>query len=579
MRNPILKNFYAELTAQEEKVQQILQCDNLGWMLKAAISELDWYRYHYIHAKEISSDREEFQYVLQIGITRFVQIALKSRPSFDAPVVTFVRDEVSSKNIMTMLSVLGMIEHGRRMAQLISSGTGNIQQVNASEFLITLPDNIIDEAYYEKMAAAHYSRETGEFYEHLFKHLFTEEIKGEVGDALTDLVYPWREHFIGYGATPILDEYFFSIAYANLQMYDGFDSFNGTVMFGGIEYRNYLLALTFIVSIFSRHEKFAEALIRKNPEIKLENVLTITSDTPEFLDSLVDALNEFGMALTGFKKVNLEQAKIIFEVLSVSRKNLSLLDSPGCAMPSLIQSSDQGFIRCLSGAQVSPVKFLLDSLRHHFSRDYDRNQQSREKSMQIGVERVLNEAISNLIYRENVKIKIGTQLLTDVDKVVIEERSGIIFLCQLKYQELFGSDLHAKHERTNRLKEQIAHWFSAMKHWIESVDDAAIRATLRLPKTMKKIDLRLVVISKHYAYPLLDLPDTTDIAFTNWIQFCNTVALVKRDEAESSNLQHVFNKILEMVAPAGPQIFEQEPSRKWIVGDLQFTIRHQLSNA
>lgn len=573
--SPVLKNFFTALTAQETKIIEVFKHDKIGWLLKAAISEIDWYSYNFQREDEKSAQREEHSYILQVGITRFVQLALKMRPSFDCPVVTFLRHPSTSVPALQILGALGMIEHGRRVAQSVSAGLGEIDQVNISEFKITLPEKVFDYEHYEKVVAAHYRNESRRLFSEIFRRKIESKIQGEVEDALHELVYVWNEHFIGYGATPILDEYFFSSAYAELQVHDGFDTFNGAVRFGGIEYRTFIFALTFIVAIYTRHERFSEALIRKCPDIKLENLLTITSDTPLFLESLVEALNYFGSQVRDFKIVSREDAQKIFEVLSVSRENLALLDNPGCAVPFIVQSSEQGFIRCLSGAQVSPVKFLLDSLRHHYPSDYDRNQQTREKSMQFGLARELDNAIQNLIYRKNVNIKVADKLLTDIDSVVIEESSGTVFLCQLKHQELYGADLHAKRERTTRLKEQVASWTSALDLWLESVNEATIRATLRLPKSIQKFSIKRVIISRHYAFPLKDVRFKEDTTYANWAQFFNAVELTKRDATIKPTLQAVFDKIEEMINAAGPQEHEPEPSSKWTIDDLVFIIEQK----
>ncbi|NHZ91042.1 hypothetical protein F2P45_18765 [Massilia sp. CCM 8733] len=574
-RNPVLTKFFAALTSQEAKIAELFKHDNIGQLLKAAISEMDWYRYNFLRIDEMSREQEEHSYILQIGITRLVQLALKMRPSFDFPVITFVRHPSVSLPTLQILGALGMIEHGRRVAQSVLAGIGQIEQIGDNEFRIMLPEKVLDDEHYERAVVAHYSNQSRQFFSEIFKKKVAGKIQGEVEDALHELVYPWKEHFIGYGATPILDEYFFSVAYAELQVHDGFDSFNGEIEFGGIPYQTYLLALTFLVAIFIRHEQFAEALVRKNPTSKLENVLTITSDTPEFLQNLVEALNHFGQPIQGYKRVGLGDAQKIFAVLSVSRDNLALLENPGSAVPLLIQSSEQGFIRCLAGAQLSPVKFLLDSLRHRYPGDYDRNQQTREKSMQIGLARVLDGAIPNLICRENIKIKVDGKLLTDLDAVVIDGKAGIVFLCQLKYQELYGADLHAKRERTTRLKEQVVSWLGALDHWAKSVDDATMRATLGLPKSLGNFSILRVVISRHYAYPLKDVALGDGTTYANWAQFYNAVELAKKDAGDSASLGVVFDKIEEMIKPEQPHEHEVETRTRWTIDDLVFVTQQK----
>ena len=74
-------------------------------------------------------------------------------------------------------------------------------------------------------------------------------LETEVDDKLTELVYPFQTHYIGYEADPMLDEYFFSIAYSEVQLYDGYDTFHAT-RFGGIRYQHCILVLTYFISIY-----------------------------------------------------------------------------------------------------------------------------------------------------------------------------------------------------------------------------------------------------------------------------------------------------------------------------------------
>jgi len=571
----VIKNFFNALTDQEEKLKNVLKQDNTGWMLKGAISELDWYRYNFLRAEEMSAEREEYYYLMQIGATRFVNLALKARPSFDAPVIMFVRHPSTSIPVLQILHALGMIEHGRRIAQSIFGGLGKIEQHNDLTFRITLPDQIHDGEYFEKVMEDHFRNESRIHYEKLFESDVVRKIRVEVDDAISKLVYPFMENFIGYDASPILDEYFFSIAYAELQSKEGYDSFNGAAKFGGVEYRTYLIALNFIISILIRHEKFAEALVRKDGKVKLENILTVTSDTDGFIESMVDAVNHFGRHVQDFRDIGLLEARQVFEVLSIGRSNLDLLENPGASMPPLVQSSGQGFIRCLTGAGAEPLKFLLDSLRFHFPSDYDRNQQTREKSMQCGLVRILQGTVGSLVYRENIKLKLERRLLTDVDMIVIEECTGTVFLCQLKHQELYGLDLHAKRERTTRLKDQVAKWLVAIDEWLEVVDDATMRATLRLPSTMNTPNFKRVVISRHYAYPLRELQLNVDTAYANWLQFFNAAELLKTNEVGQPSLPLLFERIKESSAPTGPVEYEREPRGQWVIDNLKFTVEQE----
>ena len=183
-----------------------------------------------------------------------------------------------------------------------------------------------------------------------------------------------------------------------------------------------------------------------------------------------------------------------------------------------------------------PYAVSADSLRHHFPDDYVRHQQSREKSLQTAIRRILNEGFEGLSYLENIKVRRNGRVLTDIDLVVIEEDTGTVFLCQLKHQELYGSDIHAKQIRTKRLKDQVNSWIASLDEWVCAVGEAGVRASLQLPKNFPTLSIYRLVISKHYGYPLKDLALDSNTAYANWIQFFNSIELVKKENTNIGKL-------------------------------------------
>ncbi|MDW3293344.1 hypothetical protein NQ303_25965, partial [Escherichia coli] len=69
----------------------------------------------------------------------------------------------------------------------------------------------------------------------------------------------------------------------------------------------------------------------------------------------------------------------------------------------------------------------------------------------------------------------ASSMITGIDLVVVEKSTGIVFLCQLKHQELYGADLHAKHVRTTRLKKQASDWLTSMNNWLNSITEIELR--------------------------------------------------------------------------------------------------------
>jgi len=85
-----LKVFFKALNDEESKIIPVLEKDNIGWILRCAVNELDWY---YSNLNEPTEKEQEQLYIIQLGTARLIKLALESRGCFDAPVLTFRRQK------------------------------------------------------------------------------------------------------------------------------------------------------------------------------------------------------------------------------------------------------------------------------------------------------------------------------------------------------------------------------------------------------------------------------------------------------------------------------------------------------
>lgn len=565
----VLREFYDALTAQEERFIAHLAADNLGIILRSAIGELDWYCYNFSKTAEPTSDQEELFYLMQQGVTRLIALALEARASFDAPVVNFRRKKELTKFVTEIISAIGIIQHGRRVAQTVALGIGRIERLRDNEFKIILPDKLVDEGSLETAVSKHYQSESRRMFSKIKDSKHWKELDVKVNAKLHELVHPFATHYIGYGADPLLDDYFFGLAYHEIELQDGFDTFHYATIFGGVRFQHYVLGVAFLMSLQFKHERFAEALVKKDSTILLQDILTITSDTGGLVESIKEAINSFGEVFDDFEKVDLKMAQTIFEVLSCGRRNTAVLSAPGSPLPLIVQSSDDGVIRCLAGAYTEPMRMLLESLRHQFPKDYAKNQQSREGAMQKAIKRALNATFCHLEYRENIKIQSNAKTLTDLDLVVIEKNSGRIILCQLKHQELYGQNLHSKRIRAERLREEVAAWLNALDKWGTTATKHSVKELLGLPAAFPDPTIYRLIITKHYAHPIREICATDDTTFSTWIQFYNGIELLKQRDAPKT-LDELFRILREEQSPSRIQDHLPEPCTTWSINELKF---------
>lgn len=522
----IVRDFLARLDIEEKRIDQDVGLDHVGVLLLTAIKEFDFYYYNYVR-NEQSDETDQHMYLIQLGLPKLISRILSAVPAFKYPVVTFQSDRVLILAALDIMAGFGFVEQGRRLAHAALSGECEIKRSDEKTFDIVVPDFMFNMEHHEAQVEHHYNNLFMHNSNRIFERIF-DQLENNINKTLHENVYLFKDKFIGYDAHPDLDDFFFGLASSKIMGQRGWDSFNYRLTFGGVSMQKYMLATTYFLSLALKHERFAESLIAKEPKVRLRDVLTITSPRYTFNDHLVRALDKFGSSYDGYKKTTHEEAKIIIDVLSVRRDNLNVLSSTMAPLPFLIEFSDAAWITSVAAAQTGAVAFLLNSLKTRFPEDYNRNQQTREGSMQKALRRLLDEDLPGLSLIDNVKIRRSGRVVTDIDFAAIDQATGTIVLFQLKTQDHYGADMRRRFNRGSRLRKEAAHWLAATRNWLSEEPDA-YRRSLRLKASFQPSRVHLVILAKDFAHFLSTLDLREDASYATWTQFCDALIRMKSE--------------------------------------------------
>lgn len=326
-----------------------------------------------------------------------------------------------------------------------------------------------------------------------------------------------------------------------------------------------------------KHERFCEALMKKAPDVRLRDILTITSDKLGFVEALSSALDHFGAEFAGYTPTTLEEAETILRVLSVRRDNLPLLASTMAPTPFLFEFSDSAWVQSTAGAQIAPLEFLLNSLKSNFTRDYDRHQQTREHAMKASLRRILTGAIPDVSFVDNVvlraKERSGSRTLTDIDFVAYERKTGIVLLFQLKHQDRYGADIRRRTNRTSKLRQEVSRWLDAVRGWIGHTSPPDIASALRLPKGVLAKDIRLVVLTRHFAHVVSELDLQDDCVYATWMQLEDALARAALAEKRGVSLHTLFDVLTNYMSHRVANSRASEEDDLFRVRTLSFRVR------
>jgi hypothetical protein len=279
------REFLSRLVDEESIFHPRLVDDSYGLAFFTAIKEFDHYYYNMIRHDASDTASEHF-YLMRLAVPRLIQKTFAAIPKFRIPTATFRSNPPLVLAALNMVARFGFVEHGRRMAHAVMAGECALAKIDDSLYEFRLPKELYNYEAHESSIEYFHRQQRRDRRDALINKSF--ERNGtitHINQCFLDNVYVFREHFIGYTAHPDLDDYFFGLAYSDLEDRGAFDTFHHHLIFGGLQYQHYILCLAYLLSLSMKHQRFCEALVQKNPQIRLRDILTISSDKREFMET------------------------------------------------------------------------------------------------------------------------------------------------------------------------------------------------------------------------------------------------------------------------------------------------------
>jgi hypothetical protein len=567
----IIREFQAGLVREEESVSRNLASDQLGIAFRTAINELDWYVWNYAQQPEPTEEQEEQYLIISLGVTRLIRLSMQIHNGFPVPALTFRRQDGPYREVLTVISHLGFIQHGRRIADSALAGFCEARRGAEGRYEFVLPPGIVNHAAVEEDVRNHFARETARVLDERMQQSEGQKLRNAINELHDENVFVYRDHFMGYDADPLLDEYYFQAAWNGLRNAKGFDSFNELREFGGVTYLKYTLAAAFVNSLCLKHEAFCRAMVRKHPEVRMEDILTISADRTGLVDSIRDSLNIVGRNFLHYTTTTEEQAKQIYEVIAITPRNAELIDGAAPALPCIIEFSQQGIVKCLFGRHRQ-MEFLLASLKRTYPREFSSYQRLRESSFQTAVEGLLTNSFPDLEMRRNVRLRRNGRDLTDIDLAVIDKSQSYLLLVQLKFQDSAASDFRINSSRMKHFRDETVRWLEIVSEWLDATDEHNLRPTFRIPRGVRINRVRKLVLGRHHAWSLRSEQLDEDTSFATWDQLVNTVMLMEKRQGDFRTLGGLHTMLRTFIVDAPDRFHRDQAPVEYVLDSLKFAV-------
>jgi len=296
----------------------------------------------------------------------------------------------------------------------------------------------------------------------------------ELSSKMSQLVWKWKDHFIGYNTDTEIDELFIIHAPVYLAHTNGWDIFPPNTSFGGVPFLRYLDAIVAVASFALKHIYFSILLLKKEPSLNLRDLLTMPLTIERAIDFISSAID-----------ADINTSETIFRNLLLDNDNIKYHSSiPRYPTPPYVTIGENFCLMSIAGCLDDPVMFLLNELRRKYPRDWDCAVDSREQTFRRDLYSLFSSFDSIVCYNKNLNIVTGKGEKTDIDALLVDTQKGIAALFQLKWQDLFGSDLNKRESQKRNLLEKTNKWIRKIFNWL---DDGRLEDTLIASGLSKEI--------------------------------------------------------------------------------------------
>jgi len=303
-------------------------------------------------------DKEKFDNFIQFGYYKFLK-QLYRHNTFNEIYFPFSK---TSENLLSFchyhLFLYGKYRGVERSIDLIKSGEAVIFENNTNNFTIHFPAEIGVE-YIENKYFSNYLKLMRDFVLK-DKIILLDQQEQHIHKQLSKEISVNKEHFIKYGSTPEIDEYYFRKGYILLMSSQITDDFDEKFTFGGIKYKFFLDVLQSVIGVALKHIDACLLLKDKNANIEIYNIIS----TPVVLDEIADQY-------ASFLNIDKAQVKEILDVLTITETNIVAHKADDKEFsPPFIKVGKKFVLRSIKGCLQSSVCFLQSELKTRYPKDY-----------------------------------------------------------------------------------------------------------------------------------------------------------------------------------------------------------------
>lgn len=466
------------------------------------------------------------------------------------------------KQIVSILYQLGIIVQLRRTVEMVKSGLVSAQKEGSTftfshtsaakdQFLDELEHGALDEleeklkssgSKYKNWELVEYnamreaSRQVGNFMSVKYKSDFASFKLEDIDSQMIPLIKQWDtgNHGImmGYDSNPEIDNHFLAIATELTSEWRDEAGIHPTTKIGKVFALDVMTVAMMVISFHIKHIHFAQLASEKDKKINIPQSLSIWTPLHELIKDISD-----------FSGIDRGIVKEALHVITLCPEDAYFLRKYTSRFRPLLIDIGSGFV-------FRPASCILRNPLHSVYAMVE----NRDPSLTNSISQSREDWIRNNLYaifagsryqrvEGNIKIRLGGNIITDIDAAIYDNLTGELALIQIKWQNYFTNDVKKLRSKAKNFVSEISRWTEKVENWIDSQEVSQIVKSLKLKdatNNLTKEKIFLFGLSKNaarmqgYGYEL----NNDQIAIGTWAQF-------RRNRTEIGPASLVVSKLFQ----------------------------------
>lgn len=285
-----------------------------------------------------------------------------------------------------------------------------------------------------------------------------------------------------------MDRYFHDWAELYLRRMPYRDMIDGEDSIGGRKFGDYVEVLKALSAIGQMRLCYTGLLKHRNKRLNFRDLITGAC-----------AFDELLVSVASFLDADTLEVQRLLSHLTLEPANKSIhLQRGDTAWAPVIRTSFGTCLLPAYGLDINPFLFLLNDLRWKYEKDWFRIANKRE-SRWIAELGLLFPAPRWQSTVCGVKLKRGSQLVTDIDFAVYDNANGEMALFQLKWQQPVAVDPKIRRSTGQNLLKEGNYWIAKVRSWAEEFGAPELARKLNF-RTLQTPTFRLFVLARYGAH-------------------------------------------------------------------------------